>query len=50
MGKKRSKQHNKSKNRNGANKTNPNKQSNRGIGLSEDVRVVHGEENNPHDG
>ena len=43
MGKKKQKQHNKSKNRNG---TNAKKQ----IGLKENVRVVHSDENNPHDG
>ena len=49
MGKRNSKQHNKSKNRNGTNAKNK-EQSDNKIGLSEDIRVVHSGENNPHDG
>lgn len=49
MGKKNSKQHNKSKNRNGTNAKNKQKLNDQ-TGLSEDVRVVYSEENNPHDG
>ncbi len=49
MGKKNSKQHNKSKNRNGTNTKNKQKLEDH-IGLSEDVRVVYSEENDPNDG
>ena len=49
MGKKNSKQHNKSKNRNGTNEKNKQKLDDH-KGLREDVRVVYSEESNPHDG
>jgi len=50
MGKRNTKQHNKSKNRNGKNHLSQKRASRNGTGLPENVRVTHGEENNPHDG
>lgn len=49
MGKKNSRQHNKSKNRNGTDAKKRIK-ADMEVGLREDIRVVHSGENNPHDG
>lgn len=49
MGKKNSRQHNKSKNRNGTDAKKRIK-ADMEVGLREDIRVVHSSENNPHDG
>lgn len=49
MGKKKTKQYNKSKNQSGTNAKNAVKPEME-IGLRENVRVVHSDENNPHDG